>query len=99
MADTSYTDSGLMPEPPPTADELPGDDGLPMETARHREQMNLLIETLDAHWAERDDVCVGGNMFLYISACGAAGTTASSATGSGGSTSTVTCCPPPRSGR
>ena len=50
---------------PPTEDELPSDDGKPMETPRHRQQMNLLIESLELHWADRDDFYVGGNMFLY----------------------------------
>ena len=52
-------------EMPPTEDELPCDDGVPMETPRHRQQMNLLIETLEIYWADRQDVYVGGNMFLY----------------------------------
>jgi Uma2 family endonuclease len=28
--------------------------------------MNLLIETLNLHWSDRDDFFVGGNMFLYF---------------------------------
>jgi Uma2 family endonuclease len=36
-----------------------------METARHREQMEVLIGSLQAHWAERDNYYVGGNMFLH----------------------------------
>ncbi len=55
-------------KPPPTVDELVTDDGEPMESNRHRLQMNLLIDSLDLHWAERPDVFVGGNMFLYFSA-------------------------------
>ena len=51
----------------PGADELPSDDGEPMETARHRQQMTVLIESLEHAWAERDDFYVGGNMFLYFS--------------------------------
>ena len=51
---------------PPTEDDLPSDDGVPMETPRHRAQMNLLIETLNLHWSDRDDFFVGGNMFLYF---------------------------------
>jgi Uma2 family endonuclease len=51
---------------PPTEDELPSDDGVPMETPRHRSQMNLLIETLNLFWSDRDDFFVGGNMFLYF---------------------------------
>ena len=54
--------------PPPRGDELPTDDGVPLETWRHRLAMNLLIDTLDDYWADRDDVCVAGNMFLYYSA-------------------------------
>jgi len=37
----------------PTEDELPYDNGALMETARHRDQMVLLIESLRVHWAER----------------------------------------------
>jgi Uma2 family endonuclease len=49
----------------PTEDELPYDDGEPMETARHRDQMILLIESLKAYWSERKDYYVSGNMFLH----------------------------------
>ena len=49
----------------PTADELPCDDGEPMETGRHREQMKLLIQSLQAYWSERTDYFVAGNMFLH----------------------------------
>lgn len=52
---------------PPTQDELPCDDGVPMETQRHKLQMDLLIETLQPWLAEREDGYVGGNMFLYYS--------------------------------
>ena len=52
---------------PPTEDELPSSDGIPMETQRHALQMNLLIEPLELAWAERDDVFVGGDMFVYFS--------------------------------
>ena len=53
---------------PPTQDELPYDDGVPMETARHRLQMELLINSLDPWLAQRPDGgYVGGNMFLYFS--------------------------------
>jgi Uma2 family endonuclease len=57
------------PEPPyaPTEDDLPYDDGMPMETPRHLLQMNLLIETLTIYWADRDDTAVHGNMFVYFS--------------------------------
>ena len=56
-----------VPTPPPGEDELPYDDGEPLESDRHRKQMNVLTETLDVHWANRPDVFVGGNMFLYFS--------------------------------
>ena len=49
----------------PTEDDLPYDDGEPMETARHREQMQILIDSLQIHWAERTDYYVGGNMFVH----------------------------------
>jgi len=49
----------------PTEDDLPCDDGEPMETPRHRDQMNLLIDSLKAHWSDRTGYFVGGNMFLH----------------------------------
>jgi Uma2 family endonuclease len=52
---------------PPTQDELPCDDGVPMETERHRRQMELLINTLKPWLDQRDDGYVGGNMFVYFS--------------------------------
>lgn len=55
------------PLPPPGQDELPCDDGEPMESPKHRAQMNLLCDTLEAHLEGRPDVFVGGNMGLYYS--------------------------------
>ena len=52
---------------PPTQDELPSSDGIPMETHRHVLQSTLLMEPLRLHWAGRPDVFVGGNMFVYFS--------------------------------
>ena len=52
---------------PPTQDELPYSDGMPMESNYHVLQMYLLIETLKLYWAGREDVFVGGNMFVYFS--------------------------------
>jgi Uma2 family endonuclease len=49
----------------PTEDDLPCDDGEPMETARHRDQMILLIQALQTYWSDRTNYYVGGNMFLY----------------------------------
>ena len=53
---------------PPSIDELVTDDGVPMESERHRAQMNLLIESLNLAWVHRRDFYCGGNMFLYYSA-------------------------------
>src|SRR5262249_5839224 len=50
-----------------TEDDLPYSEELPMESYRHVLQMILLIETLSAYWAGRDDVFVGGDMFVYFS--------------------------------
>ena len=51
---------------PPTQAELPYSDGDPMESERHILQMQLLMDTLRTHWADRD-VFIGGNMFVYFS--------------------------------
>ncbi len=51
----------------PTEDDLPCDDGEPMETLRHRLQMELLIHSIDPWASARGDCFVGGNMFLYFS--------------------------------
>ena len=52
---------------PPTQAELPCDDGEPMETQRHKVQMDLLIDALLPWLDARDDGYVGGNMFVYFS--------------------------------
>jgi Uma2 family endonuclease len=49
----------------PTEDDLPCDDGVPMDTYRHRVQMNVLIDSLEFHWKDQRKYYVGGNMFLY----------------------------------
>ncbi|MBW4694860.1 MAG: Uma2 family endonuclease [Lyngbya sp. HA4199-MV5] len=54
-------------ELPPTQAELPYDDGVPMESARHKTQMDLLIDALIPWLAQRDDGFVGGSMFVYYS--------------------------------
>jgi Uma2 family endonuclease len=51
---------------PPTQDELPYDDGIPMESSRHKLQMQLLIDPL-VTWLGDRDAYVGGNMFVYFS--------------------------------
>lgn len=52
----------------PTQDDLPCDDGIPMETQRHKLQMDLLIQPLST-WLvqEQRDGFVSGNMFVYFS--------------------------------
>src|SRR5687768_1123220 len=55
------------PASPPRGEDLFYDDGEPMESARHRMQMNLLIDSLFHAWRDRDDFYAGGNMFLYFS--------------------------------
>ena len=35
---------------PPTQDELPYDDGIPMESPRHKRQMELLTKKLHERW-------------------------------------------------
>lgn len=52
----------------PGQDELPYDDGEPMETLFHDAQDALLKDTLIDAWPERRDVFVAGNMFVYFSA-------------------------------
>lgn len=49
----------------PTQDDLPSDDGIPMETERHKKQMDLLIYPLEVWLNQRG--YVGGNMFVYYS--------------------------------
>ena len=52
----------------PTQDELPCDDGIPMETQRHKMQMDLLIHSLYPWLEKRDNGYISGNMFIYYSA-------------------------------
>jgi len=68
MSDAALLESPLTEaDLPPTEDELPYDDREPMETFRHVLQMYLLILPLKRYWADRNDVFVGGNMFVYFS--------------------------------
>lgn len=46
--------------------ELVAEDGEPMESAWHRDGMNLLIGQVDYHLRDRSDYYVGGNMFVYF---------------------------------
>ena len=52
---------------PPTQNELPYSDGEPMESQRHQQQMELLIDALSLWLNEREDGYVGGSMFVYYS--------------------------------
>jgi Uma2 family endonuclease len=52
---------------PPTEDELPFDDGVPMETQRHKFQMDLLLDALYPWFEAREDGYANGNMFVYYS--------------------------------
>jgi len=56
-----------VPNPPPGEDELPSEDGEPMDSELHRKQMNLLTGSLELAWQDRQDFYVGGNMFIYFS--------------------------------
>jgi Uma2 family endonuclease len=67
MSPTTLEQSPLEFLDLPGQDQLPCDDGEPMETQRHKMQMDLLIETLDPWLADREDGYVGGNMFIYFS--------------------------------
>lgn len=60
-------DEPEIPVVPPGELELPYEDGVPMESNRHRQQMVLLIQTLKRAWSHRHDFFVGGDMFIYFS--------------------------------
>ncbi len=51
----------------PGQNELPSEDGEPMETGFHDAQDALLKDTLLDAWRERRDFFVAGNMFVYFS--------------------------------
>lgn len=52
---------------PPSGDELPYDDGEPMETEAHGNQMDLTLDYA-RHWLRDRDAYVIGNMAFYYSA-------------------------------
>ncbi len=56
-----------VPELPPTMAELPWEDDTPMDSPRHRQQMNLLCETLRLHFHDRPDIYIGADMGVYYS--------------------------------
>src|SRR5262245_13658516 len=51
----------------PGEDDLPSEDGEPMESTFHDAQDALLKDSLIEAWSERTDFFVGGNMFVYFS--------------------------------
>ena len=68
MAEVTLAElAALGVELPPTEDDLPYDDGMPMESQRHVMQLQLLMDPLRRYWADRQDVFIGGNMFVYFS--------------------------------
>lgn len=67
VSERLYESRELPIRPPPRGIDLPTEDGEPMETQRHKEQMDLLIYALRGGWRERRDFYVNGNMFVYYS--------------------------------
>ncbi|MBD2595758.1 Uma2 family endonuclease [Nostoc spongiaeforme FACHB-130] len=65
MSDTTLAAPDI--QIPPTQAELPYDDGVLIESARHKAQIDLLIDALIPWLEQRDDGFVGGNMFVYYS--------------------------------
>ncbi len=59
--------ASLYPIVPPGEDELPHTDGEPVDSEIHGKQQTLLTSSLSLAWEGRDDVYVGGNMFVYYS--------------------------------
>ena len=57
--------AGWEPPMPPT--DLIFDDGEPLETNRHRNAMNILINSINQAYSDRNDFFAGGNMFIYYS--------------------------------
>lgn len=51
----------------PNAADLPTEDGEPLESAWHRAEISLLIDSLTQAWEDRTDYYTGGNMFVYYS--------------------------------
>lgn len=62
---TTHEPNIWVPELPPT--DLVFDDGVPLESNRHRLAMNLLIESVYAALKPREDFYASGNMFVYYS--------------------------------
>jgi len=54
-------------EPPTPPTDLIFDDGVPLESKRHRIAMNVLIDSAMAALSDRPNSFVGGNTFVYYS--------------------------------
>ncbi|MBO3461523.1 Uma2 family endonuclease [Aetokthonos hydrillicola Thurmond2011] len=73
MSPNLIQDQSLSPadipdwEPPEPPTDLIFDDGEPLESNRHRIAMNVLIQSLEQAWSDRNDYFTGGNMFIYYS--------------------------------
>lgn len=46
--------------------KLLDNDGVPLESSWHRDEINLLVEQVRFRFRERKDYYVGGNMFIYF---------------------------------
>ena len=57
----------LPPRSPPRSETLIIGPGEPMESARHRQQMEVLVQSLDWAWRDRRDYYAAADMFLYFS--------------------------------
>lgn len=51
----------------PTEYDLPDSDDIPLDNERQAVQISLLSQTAKRHFADRADVYVGANMFVYFS--------------------------------
>jgi Uma2 family endonuclease len=63
----SFEHAGWKSKGLPGQDELPSEDGEPMETGFHDAQAALLKDSLIDAWQDRSDFFVAGNMFVYFS--------------------------------
>ena len=52
--------------PLPRGEDLPFEDDIALESEWHRLTLTVLIDILCQHWQDRDDIYVGGNMFIYF---------------------------------
>jgi Uma2 family endonuclease len=70
---TMWFPGGIMTEPmhvvrrPPSSDEIAFPPGEPMESTRHLQQMNLLVQSLEHAWQDRRDFFCAGDLWVYFS--------------------------------